>query len=94
MPSLSNYIGKCTSICSVLPDPIQAFSRCHSPYKSQTENRDEVVKIVGASAQLLASIDMDTSPNLVLLGTIDITRENKYIKEIHFPIVLEDSSLT
>jgi hypothetical protein len=54
----------------------------------------EVVKIVGASAQLLASIDMDTSPNLVLLGTIDITRENKYIKEIHFPIVLEDSSLT
>ena len=74
--------------------PIQAFRRCHSPYKSQTENRDEVVKIVGASAQLLASIDMDTSPNLVLLGTIDITRENKYIKEIHFPIVLEDSSLT
>jgi hypothetical protein len=94
MPSLSNCIGKCTSICSVLPGPIQAFSRCHSPYKSQTENRDEVVKIVGASAQLLASIDMDTSPNLVLLGTIDITRENKYIKEIHFPIVLEDSSLT
>jgi hypothetical protein len=77
----------------VLPDPIQAFSRCHSPYKSQTENRDEVVKIVVASAQLLASIDMNTSPNLVLLGTIDITRE-KYIKEIHFPIVLEDSSLT
>jgi hypothetical protein len=78
----------------MLPDPIQAFSRCHSPYKSQTENRDDVVKIVGASAQLLASIDMDTSPNLVLLGTIDITRKNKYIKEIHFPIVLEDSSLT
>ena len=48
MPSLSNCIGKCTSICSVLPDPIQAFSRCHSPYKSQTENRDEVVKIVGS----------------------------------------------
>ena len=78
MPSLSNCIGKFTSICFVLPNPIQAFSRCHSPYKSQTENRDEVVKIVGASAQLLASIDMDTSPNLVLLGTIDITR-----KKIH-----------
>jgi hypothetical protein len=25
-----------------------AFRRCHSPYKSQTENRDEEVKIVGS----------------------------------------------
>jgi hypothetical protein len=80
-----------TALESALPHIHSAEAILH---KSQTENRDEVVKIVGASAQLLPSIDMDISPNLVLLGTIDITRENKYIKEIHFPIVLEDSSLT